>query len=67
MDCRETGCFIDITWAKLNNVPTHSLTNLILVYNVDSTANEARMITEITDLVLCHDCKGNLTDDIVKL
>jgi hypothetical protein len=55
VDCGVTGCFIDLDWAKLNNVPTCSLTNLILLYNVDGTANEARMITEIADLVLRHD------------
>jgi hypothetical protein len=49
------GCFIDIEWAKHNNIPACSLTNVILVYNVNSTANEARMITEITDLVFHHD------------
>jgi hypothetical protein len=25
IDCSATGCFIDIEWAKLNNVPTHPL------------------------------------------
>jgi hypothetical protein len=28
---------------------------VILVYNVDGTANEARMITEIANLILLHD------------
>jgi hypothetical protein len=23
IDCGATGCFIDIGWAKLNNIPTH--------------------------------------------
>jgi hypothetical protein len=31
------------------------LANVIPVYNVNSIANEVGMITEITDLVLCHD------------
>jgi hypothetical protein len=44
--------FIDIKWAKLNNIPIHPLTNVILVYNVDGTANKAGMITEITNLIL---------------
>jgi hypothetical protein len=26
IDCGATGCFIDIEWAKLNNIPTHPLT-----------------------------------------
>jgi hypothetical protein len=41
IDCGATGCFIDIKWAKLNNIPTHPLTNLIPVYNVNSTTNNA--------------------------
>jgi hypothetical protein len=39
IDCGATGCFIDIEWATLNNIPTHPLTNLIPVYNVDGIAN----------------------------
>jgi hypothetical protein len=49
IDCGATGCFIDIEWAKLNNVPTHPLTNPIPVYNVDGTANNAGAITDKTD------------------
>jgi hypothetical protein len=39
IDCGATGCFIDIEWAKLNNIPTHPLSKPIPVY-VDSTAND---------------------------
>jgi hypothetical protein len=52
IDCGATGCCIDIEWAKLNNIPMRPLTNPIPVYNVDGTANEAGMITDITDIVL---------------
>jgi hypothetical protein len=52
IDCSATGCFIDIEWAKLNNVPTHPLTKLIPVYNVDGTANDASAITDIADVIL---------------
>jgi hypothetical protein len=52
IDCGATGCFIDIEWAKLNNIPTCPLTNLIPVYNVNGTANDAGMITNITDVIL---------------
>jgi hypothetical protein len=52
IDCGATGCFIDIEWAKLNNVPTRPLTNLIPVYNVDGTTNNAGAITDIADVVL---------------
>jgi hypothetical protein len=55
IDCSETGYFIDIDWAKSNNIPTHPLTNLIPIYNVNGTTNEAGMIVEIADLVLCYD------------
>jgi hypothetical protein len=37
IDCGATGCFIDIEWAKLNNIPTHPLTKPIPVYNVDGS------------------------------
>jgi hypothetical protein len=52
IDCGATGCFIDIEWAKLNNVPTRPLTHPIPVYNVDGTANDAGAITDIADVVL---------------
>jgi hypothetical protein len=52
IDCGATGCFIDIEWAKLNNVPTHPLTKPIPIYNVDGTANDAGAITDIADVVL---------------
>jgi hypothetical protein len=54
IDCGVTGCFIDVEWAQSNNVPTHPLTNPIPVYNVDGT-NEAGMIVEIADMILCYD------------
>jgi hypothetical protein len=65
VDCRAMGCFIDIGWSKLNNVPTCPLTNPILVYNVNGTANEAGMITEIADLVLHHDSHPECTQFVV--
>jgi hypothetical protein len=46
------GCFIDIEWEELNNIPTCPLTNPIPVYNVDGTTNDVGMITDITDVVL---------------
>jgi predicted aspartyl protease len=54
IDCGATGCFIDIEWAKLNNLPIHPLSKPIPVYNVDGTANDAGMITDIADIILCH-------------
>jgi hypothetical protein len=55
IDCGAAGCFIDIEWAKLNNIPTRPLMNPIPVYNVDGTANDAGMITDITDVVLRYE------------
>jgi hypothetical protein len=52
IDCGATGCFIDIKWAKLNNIPTCLLTKPIPVYNVDGTPNNAGMITDIADIIL---------------
>jgi hypothetical protein len=55
IDYGTTGCFIDIEWAKLNNIPTCPLTNPIPVYNVDGTANDAGTITDIADVILCYE------------
>jgi predicted aspartyl protease len=52
IDYGATGCFIDIEWAKLHNIPTHPLTNTIPVYNVDSTTNDTGAITDIADVIL---------------
>jgi hypothetical protein len=52
IDCGATGCFIDIEWAKLNNIPTRPLSKPIPVYNVDGTANDAGAITDIADVIL---------------
>jgi hypothetical protein len=52
IDCGATGCFIDIKWAKLNNIPTCLLTNAIPVYNVDGTTNDTGAITDIVNVIL---------------
>jgi hypothetical protein len=61
IDCGALGCFIDIEWAKLNNIPTCPLTNLIPVYNVDGTANDTGMITDITDVILQYENHSECT------
>jgi hypothetical protein len=53
--CGATGCFIDIEWAKLNNVPTHPLIKPIPVYNVDGSTNKAGTITDIADVILRYE------------
>jgi hypothetical protein len=55
IDCSAMGCFIDIEWAKFNNIPTRPLTNPISVYNVDGTANDAGAITDIADMILHYE------------
>jgi hypothetical protein len=55
IDYGATGCFIDIEWAKLNNIPTHPLTRPIPVYNVDGTANDTSAITDIADIILHYE------------
>jgi hypothetical protein len=55
IDCGATGCFIDIEWAKLNNIPMCPLTKPIPVYNVDGTANDTGAITDIADVILCYE------------
>jgi hypothetical protein len=55
INCGAMGCFIDIEWAKLNNIPTRPLTKPIPVYNVNGTANDAGAITNIADVILCYE------------
>jgi hypothetical protein len=55
IDCSATSCFIDIEWAKLNNVPTDPLSKPIPVYNVDGTTNNAGTITDIADIILHYE------------
>jgi hypothetical protein len=61
IDCGAMGCFIDIEWAKLNNIPTHPLTKPIPVYNVDGTTNDPGMITDITDVILRYENHSECT------
>jgi hypothetical protein len=55
IDCSTTGCFIDIEWTKLNGTPMHPLTKPIPVYNIDGTANDAGMIMDIANVILCYE------------
>jgi hypothetical protein len=61
IDCGATGCFIDIEWAKLNNIPTRPLTKPIFVYNGDGTANNASAITDIANVILCYENHSECT------
>jgi hypothetical protein len=55
IDCGATGCFINIKWAKLNNIPTRPLTKPIPVYNVNGAANDAGAITDIANIILRYE------------
>jgi hypothetical protein len=55
IDCGAMGCFVDIEWAKLNNILTRPLTKPIPVYNVNGTANDAGAITNIANMILCYE------------
>jgi predicted aspartyl protease len=61
IDCGATGCFIDIEWVKLNNIPICPLSKPIPVYNVNGTANDAGMITDIANIILCYENHSECT------
>jgi hypothetical protein len=61
IDCGATGCFVDIEWVKLNNIPTRPLTNRIPVYNINGMANDASAITNIADVILCYETHSERT------
>jgi hypothetical protein len=61
IDCGATGCFIDIEWAKLNNVPIYPLSKPIPVNNVNSTENDTGMITDITNVILRYENHSECT------
>jgi hypothetical protein len=65
IDCGATGCFTEIEWEKLNNVPTHPLTKPIPVYNINGTANDAGMIMDIADIILRYENHSEHTQPAV--
>jgi hypothetical protein len=62
IDCSATGCFIDIKWAKLNDIPICPLSKPIHVYNVDRTVLDTfplvrfHIIYDTSNMVPCHLC-----------
>ena len=50
-----TGDFIDQDFITRAKLPTHKLSQPILVYNVDGTLNEARSIREVIDMIMTYD------------
>jgi len=52
LDSRATGNFIDRDFIRTKGINTRSIFRPILVYNVDSSPNEAGQISEVVDVVL---------------
>jgi hypothetical protein len=54
VDCRATGLFIDREYVKSNQLLTKKLSQVIPVFNVDGTPNEAGCISEVVELIICY-------------
>ena len=54
LDSRATGSFIDRNFVCSKGINTWTLSRNILVFNVDSSPNEARQISEVVDILLCY-------------
>ena len=52
LDSGATGSFIDRDFVCLKGINTWTLSRNILVFNVDSSPNEARQISEVVDVLL---------------
>jgi len=52
LDSRATGSFIDKDFVRLKGINTQTLSCNILVFNVDSSPNEAGQISEVVDVLL---------------
>jgi len=52
LDSGATGSFIDRDFVCLKGINTWTLSRNILVFNVDSSPNEARQISEVIDVLL---------------
>jgi len=52
LDSRATGSFIDRDFVHLKGINTQTLSRNILVFNVDSSPNEAGQISEVIDVLL---------------
>ena len=54
LDSRATGSFIDRDFVCLKGINTQTLSRNILVFNVDSSPNEAGQISKVIDVLLCY-------------
>jgi len=52
LDSGATGSFIDRDFVCLKGINTWTLSRNILVFNVNSSPNEARQISEVVDVLL---------------
>jgi len=65
LDCRATRSFIDRDFVCSKGMNTQTLSRNILVFNIDSSPNEAGQISEVVDVVLWYKThvRGPLTHD----
>jgi len=54
LDSGATGNFIDRDFVQTKGINTQSISCPILVYNIDSSSNEAGQISEVVDMVLYY-------------
>ena len=54
LDSGATGNFIDKDFVCTKGISTQNISRPILVFNVDSSPNEAGQISEVVDVVLCY-------------
>jgi len=54
LDSRATGSFIDRDFVCSKGINTRTLSCNILVFNVDSSPNEAGQISKVIDVLLCY-------------
>jgi hypothetical protein len=52
LDCGATGPFIDGEFVKVKNLTMRKLSQPINIFNVDSTLNKARKVSEVWETVL---------------
>jgi predicted aspartyl protease len=55
VDSGATGLFIDREYVKSNQIPTTKLSQAVPVYNVDGSANQDGVISEVAELLLRYD------------
>jgi len=54
LDYGATGSLIDRDFVRSKGMNTWTLSHNILVFNVDSSPNKAKQISEVVDVVLCY-------------